>query len=217
MQLNQKIGAALILFGTVQFLMLLHIAEALYSGYSTSQNAISDLGATCHSSVCTIVQPSSTIFNSSVFLLGLLLVLGSYCLYRGALQSSILYFSWLGWNRRDRRWVISRDHRKLAHAHVFDNIPVRRNVGNLLVPISSIHLAPLFRRHGCDNTRSACSLRVWCLPGTRSWRYGENHCLSSIVLGTSIRRLFASTKSAKKSSRYDLMFKRVFTTRFERG
>ena len=62
--------------------MLLHIAEALYSGYSTSQNAISDLGATCHSSVCTIVQPSSTIFNSSVFLLGLLLVLGSYCLYR---------------------------------------------------------------------------------------------------------------------------------------
>ena len=82
MQLNQRIGATLILFGTAQFLILLNIAESLYSGYSTSQNAISDLGATCHSSVCTIVQPSSTIFDSSVFLLGLLLVLGSYFLYR---------------------------------------------------------------------------------------------------------------------------------------
>lgn len=82
MQPNKKIGATLILFGTAQFLLLLSIAEELYPGYSTSQNAISDLGATCRSSVCTIVQPSSDIFNFSVFLLGLLLVLGSYFLYR---------------------------------------------------------------------------------------------------------------------------------------
>jgi len=47
------------------------IAEALYPGYSTSENYISDLG----------VGPSSLIFNSSVFLLGVLVVGGAYFIY----------------------------------------------------------------------------------------------------------------------------------------
>lgn len=81
MRLDQKIGGTLILVGTVQFLFLVQIAEFLYPGYSTSQSAISDLGATCQSSACSIVQPTSMIFDSSVFVLGLLLLLGSYCLY----------------------------------------------------------------------------------------------------------------------------------------
>jgi hypothetical membrane protein len=42
----------------------------LYPGYSLSKNYVSDLG----------VGPSSIIFNSSVFLLGLLLVFGTYFL-----------------------------------------------------------------------------------------------------------------------------------------
>jgi hypothetical membrane protein len=46
----------------------LTIAEALYPGYSVSGNYISDLG----------VGPSSIVFNSSVFLLGLLLLAGTY-------------------------------------------------------------------------------------------------------------------------------------------
>ncbi|MGA2874539.1 MAG: DUF998 domain-containing protein [Nitrososphaerales archaeon] len=82
MRSYQKIGGTLILFGTAQFLLLFHIAEELYPGYSTSLNAISDLGATCGSGSCVIIQPSSTIFNSTVFILGLTLFISSYCLYR---------------------------------------------------------------------------------------------------------------------------------------
>ncbi|MCK5593250.1 DUF998 domain-containing protein, partial [Candidatus Bathyarchaeota archaeon] len=44
------------------------IAEALYPGYSTSVNYISDLG----------VGPSALIFNSSIFLLGVLAVCSAY-------------------------------------------------------------------------------------------------------------------------------------------
>ena len=81
MQSSQKIAGTLILLGIAQFLLLLHIAEELYQGYSTSKNAISDLGATCGSSGCIIVEPSSMIFNSSVFLLGLTLVTAAYYLF----------------------------------------------------------------------------------------------------------------------------------------
>jgi hypothetical membrane protein len=46
------------------------IAEALYEGYSVSDNYVSDLG----------VGPSSILFNSSVFTLGLLTGIGAYFL-----------------------------------------------------------------------------------------------------------------------------------------
>jgi hypothetical membrane protein len=58
------------------------MAETLYPGYSVSSNYISDLGATCLAT-CTIVQPSSLVFESSVFLLGALLVLGAYLFRQG--------------------------------------------------------------------------------------------------------------------------------------
>jgi hypothetical membrane protein len=48
------------------------VAEALYPGYSISQNYISDLGA----------GPSASIFNSSVFLLGLMVVVSAYFVHR---------------------------------------------------------------------------------------------------------------------------------------
>ena len=56
------------------------IAEALYPGYSTSENYISDLG----------VGPSALIFNSSVFLLGVLVVAGSYFIQR-AFNSKLFF------------------------------------------------------------------------------------------------------------------------------
>jgi len=63
------------------------LAEALYPGYSISGNYISDLGAYCNgvfpnAGVCVIYQPTSSIFNSSVFLLGVLLVLAAYVFWR---------------------------------------------------------------------------------------------------------------------------------------
>jgi hypothetical membrane protein len=48
------------------------IAEALYPGYNTSTNYISDLG----------VGPSAHIFNTSIFLLGVAIVAGTYLIYR---------------------------------------------------------------------------------------------------------------------------------------
>jgi hypothetical membrane protein len=67
-----KVAGALILIAVTQFVLGLIVSEALYPGYSVSQNYISDLG----------VGPSSMIFNSSVFLLGLLLAIAAYFLQR---------------------------------------------------------------------------------------------------------------------------------------
>lgn len=54
------------------FILGLVVAEALYPGYSVAGNYISDLG----------VGPSSIAFNSSVFLLGFLSIIGIYFLPR---------------------------------------------------------------------------------------------------------------------------------------
>jgi len=67
---NGRIAGILFFIAVSQFVFGLTIAEARYSGYSISVNYISDLG----------VGPSSMIFNSSVFLLGLLLIIGAYFL-----------------------------------------------------------------------------------------------------------------------------------------
>jgi len=69
---NGKIAGTLFFIAASQFILGLVVAEALYPGYSISANYISDLG----------VGPSSTIFNSSVFLMGLLIIIGTYFLQR---------------------------------------------------------------------------------------------------------------------------------------
>ncbi len=65
---NKKIAGLLLFIAGVVGVLGIILAEALYPDYSTSQNYISDLG----------VGPSALIFNSSVFILGLLVVAGSY-------------------------------------------------------------------------------------------------------------------------------------------
>jgi hypothetical membrane protein len=67
-----RAAGILFLAAATQFVLGLTISEALYPGYSISENYISDLG----------VGPSSIIFNSSVFLLGLLLLIGTFYLRR---------------------------------------------------------------------------------------------------------------------------------------
>jgi len=69
---NGSVAGSLFLAGGVLGVLGIIVAEALYPGYSTSQNYISDLG----------VGPSSLIFNSSVFLLGVLAVAGAYFVQR---------------------------------------------------------------------------------------------------------------------------------------
>jgi hypothetical membrane protein len=65
---SRKIPGLLLVVGGVLCVLGMIAAEALYPGYSASENCISDLG----------VGPSALIFNSSVFLLGVLAVCAAY-------------------------------------------------------------------------------------------------------------------------------------------
>jgi len=65
---NRKIAGLLLIVGGILCVLGMIVAEALYPSYSTSENYISDLG----------VGPSALIFNSSVFLLGVLAVCAAY-------------------------------------------------------------------------------------------------------------------------------------------
>ena len=77
-----KAGVA-IFIGAVQFSIFLILAEIYYPGYNVSTNYVSDLGATCpNSGACVINEPTSMIFNASLALLGLLILLGAYFLQR---------------------------------------------------------------------------------------------------------------------------------------
>lgn len=69
---NLKLAGTFLFTGAAQFILAMIIAEALYPGYSTSANYISDLG----------VGPSALIFNTSIFLLGIMTVAGTYLIYR---------------------------------------------------------------------------------------------------------------------------------------
>ena len=81
---SERLAGTLLLVGLAQFILLLQISEYLYPNYSTSQNYISDLGATCRfpSDTCTIVQPSAFIFNGSLIVLGILVVICAYYLQK---------------------------------------------------------------------------------------------------------------------------------------
>jgi hypothetical membrane protein len=69
---NGRIAGILFFVASAQFILGLVVAEALYPGYSVADNYISDLG----------VGPSSIVFNSSAFLLGLLSLIGAFFLPR---------------------------------------------------------------------------------------------------------------------------------------
>lgn len=77
--------------GSVQLILGMLIAEFLYPGYSNSQNYISDLGATCRNT-CVIHEPTATIFNTSVVLLGICIIVIAYALWRefGSIIFSVL-------------------------------------------------------------------------------------------------------------------------------
>lgn len=72
-------GALLFCAGVLAFLGII-TAETLYPGYSTSQNMISDLGAT-EPPNSIIIQPSSNIFSASMAVCGLLITIASYLVH----------------------------------------------------------------------------------------------------------------------------------------
>ncbi len=73
-------GALLFIAGVLAFLGII-TAETLYPGYSTSQNMISDLGAT-EPPNSIIIQPSSNIFSAAMAVTGLLITASAYCINR---------------------------------------------------------------------------------------------------------------------------------------
>ncbi|MDH2901982.1 MAG: DUF998 domain-containing protein [archaeon] len=68
-----NIAGSLLFIFVVQFTIVLFVAESLYPGYSISGNYLSDLG----------VGPTATLFNVSVFILGIAVILAAYFLYMG--------------------------------------------------------------------------------------------------------------------------------------
>ena len=66
-------AGAVLFTGAVLFITGVHLAEFIYPGYSVSGNYISDLG---------VRQPSAPVFNASVALLGISILLGSYFLWQ---------------------------------------------------------------------------------------------------------------------------------------
>jgi len=82
-----KIGGALYIIAVFQFFVFELVAETLYPGFSISNNYISDLGATCSAppsiASCAVYQPSATIYDTTVFLLGLMLLAGTFFVYIG--------------------------------------------------------------------------------------------------------------------------------------
>ncbi|MGZ7207753.1 MAG: DUF998 domain-containing protein [Halobacteriota archaeon] len=77
---NRTLAGFLIFVGAAQCVLALLIAEALFPGYSVANNAISDLGAYCraHGTVCQVYQPSATVFNVSMVVLGTTAILGVF-------------------------------------------------------------------------------------------------------------------------------------------
>jgi hypothetical membrane protein len=67
---NDKIAGTLFFIAATQFVLGLIVAEALYPGHSISQSEISYLG----------IGPSAMVYNASVFLLGLFMIIGTYFL-----------------------------------------------------------------------------------------------------------------------------------------
>ena len=69
---NKTVAGALLFLASVQFILLMVVAEALYPDCSVSQNYISDLGVGC----------TAYLFNSSIILLGAAIVAGAYLIHR---------------------------------------------------------------------------------------------------------------------------------------
>jgi hypothetical membrane protein len=90
-----KRAGTFIFVGVAQFAFCLTLAEIYYPGYDVSFNTLSDLGATCEGGVCEFVQPSSDIFNASIVLLGIMLFVAAYYLWKGSSSKELSLFGLL--------------------------------------------------------------------------------------------------------------------------
>lgn len=89
-----KSAGIILLVGCMQFLLALNLAETQYPGYSTAKNVLSDLGGALPPA-----EPSNFIFNLSIIILGILMILAVYLILKSGgcrLFSSCLLLAGLG-------------------------------------------------------------------------------------------------------------------------
>ena len=72
-----KIAGIILMIASIQFFMSVTIAETQFPGYSTADNTLSNLGGTIIP-----VEPSATIFNVSVILMGILALAAVYLILK---------------------------------------------------------------------------------------------------------------------------------------
>lgn len=78
---NLVIAGLLLFIGVAQFLLFMDIATYLYPEYSVAENYISGLG----------VGPSAFLFNSSIIMLGIFGVVGTYLLYKSGVDRVFIF------------------------------------------------------------------------------------------------------------------------------
>ena len=81
---NKTIAGSLLFVGGLQFIVAMIVAEAVYPNYSVSANYISDLGVWN--------KPSATIFNPSIILFGLTILVSAYFIQREFRRGAITGF-----------------------------------------------------------------------------------------------------------------------------
>jgi hypothetical membrane protein len=95
-----KTAGTLAFVAAAQWVLLVIVAETQYPNYSIQHNYLSDLGATCHRGLvltpCVIVSPSSSIWNTSLALMGLLSLVSAIMFYGTTRKKgfSILFGIW---------------------------------------------------------------------------------------------------------------------------
>ena len=72
-----KIAGILMVIGCIQYLLAINIAESMFPGYSIALNSLSDLGGSLP-----LVGPAAIIFNLSIIILGILLLLSVYLILK---------------------------------------------------------------------------------------------------------------------------------------
>jgi hypothetical membrane protein len=87
-----KRAGTILFLGIGQFVFFFALAETYYPGYDVSTNFVSDLGATCKSGTCKIVQPSADIFDASIILMGVLILLAAYYVGKGSGSKALPLF-----------------------------------------------------------------------------------------------------------------------------
>lgn len=91
---HYKAAGIILVIAFFLFFMAVNLSETQYPGYSESKNTLSDLGGTVP-----LVEPSATIFNTGVILLGILSLVAVYLILKSGgcrLFSSCFLFSAIG-------------------------------------------------------------------------------------------------------------------------